>query len=91
MAHLRDTKGDAQGTCCGYHLGLGIWGRWLEEAEIDKTVTQHKLRHTYATRLLEAGTELVDIQALLGHMNLATTQICTHVSEERMANIVSKL
>jgi len=35
--------------------------------------------------------ELVDIQALLGHVNLATTQIYTHVSEERMADVVSKL
>ncbi|MCA9232582.1 MAG: tyrosine-type recombinase/integrase [Gammaproteobacteria bacterium] len=65
--------------------------RLVEKAEIDKTVTPHKLRHTYATRLLEAGAELVDIQALLGHVNLATTQIYTHVSEDRMANIVSKL
>ncbi|WP_293650251.1 tyrosine-type recombinase/integrase [Thiolapillus sp.] len=63
----------------------------VEKAGIDKPVSPHKLRHTYATRLLESGAELVDIQTLLGHVNLATTQIYTHVSEERMADVVSKL
>ena len=62
-----------------------------ERANIPKKVTPHKLRHTYATRLLEAGAELVDIQALLGHVDLATTQIYTHVSNDRMTSIVSKL
>lgn len=65
--------------------------RLVEKAGIDKQVTPHKLRHTYATRLLESGAELVDIQALLGHVNLATTQIYTHVSDDRMADVVSKL
>ena len=51
----------------------------------------HKLRHTYATNLLNAGAELVDIQALLGHVNLATTQIYTHVDQDRMAAVVNKL
>lgn len=63
----------------------------VERAEIDKPITPHKLRHTYATRLLESGAQLVDIQALLGHSNIATTQIYTHVAEDRMANVVSKL
>jgi integrase/recombinase XerD len=40
---------------------------------------------------LESGAELVDIQVLLGHVNLATTQIYTHVSEDRMAGVVSRL
>jgi integrase/recombinase XerD len=61
---------------------------WLEKEE---QATPHKLRRTYATRLLESGTELVDIQVLLGHVNLATTQIYTHVSEDRMAGVVAKL
>lgn len=65
--------------------------RLVEKAGIDKHVTPHKLRHTYATRLLESGAQLVDIQVLLGHVNLATTQIYTHVGEERMASVVSKL
>jgi integrase/recombinase XerD len=45
----------------------------------------------YATRLLESGAGLVDIQALPGHVNLATTQIYTHVNGERMADVVSML
>lgn len=65
--------------------------RLVEKAGIDKAITPHKLRHTYATRLLESGAELVDIQVLLGHVDLATTQIYTHVGEDRMASVVSKL
>lgn len=44
----------------------------------------------YPTQL-ESGAELVDIQVLLGHVNLATTQIYTHVSEDRMAGVVARL
>jgi integrase/recombinase XerD len=50
-------------------------GHAIARAGIDKQVTPHKLRHTYATRPLESGAELVDTQVLLGHVNLATTQI----------------
>jgi integrase/recombinase XerD len=75
----------------GVHAARAYLRRLVEKAGIDKTVTPHKLRHTYATRLLESGAELVDIQALLGHVNLATTQIYTHVNEDRMASVVSKL
>ena len=65
--------------------------RLLARAGVDKEVTPHKLRHTYATRFLESGAELVDIQVLLGHVNRATTQIYTHVSEDRMSQVVGRL
>ena len=65
--------------------------RLRQRANIAKPITPHKLRHTYATNLLNAGAELVDIQALLGHVNLATTQIYTHVDQDRMAAVVNKL
>ncbi len=63
----------------------------LEKAGIDKKISPHKLRHTYATNLLNAGAELVDIKALLGHESIATTQIYTNVGQERMEKVVSKL
>lgn len=63
----------------------------LKKAGIQKKVTPHKMRHTYATKLLSSGAQLVDIQALLGHVNLTTTQIYSHVTEERLASVVSGL
>ena len=49
------------------------------------------MRHTYATNLLDAGAELVDIKALLGHESVATTQIDTNVGQERMEQVVARL
>jgi integrase/recombinase XerD len=65
--------------------------RLLARAGIEKPITPHKLRHTYATRLLETGAQLVDIQALLGHADIGSTQVYTHVGEDRMAELVSRL
>ena len=47
----------------------------LKQAGIEKKVSSHKLRHTYATNQLNAGAELVDIKALLGHESIATPQL----------------
>ncbi len=63
----------------------------IEKAGIDKKVTPHKLRHTYATRLLEKDVQLVDIQALLGHESIATTQIYTHAGQERLSKLVADI
>jgi len=63
----------------------------LQKAGIDKKISPHKLRHTYATNLLNAGADLVDIQALLGHSTINTTQIYTNVGQERMAQVVARL
>ena len=63
----------------------------LKKAGIDKKISPHKLRHTYATNLLNAGAELVDIQALLGHSTINTTQIYTNVGQERMEQVVARL
>lgn len=63
----------------------------LKKAGIDKKISPHKLRHTYATNLLNAGAELVDIKALLGHDSIATTQIYTNVGQERMERVVGRL
>ena len=63
----------------------------LEKAGIEKKISPHKLRHTYATNLLNAGADLVDIKALLGHESISTTQIYTNVGQERMEQVVGRL
>ena len=56
----------------------------LQKAGIEKKISPHKLRHTYAANLLNVGAELVDSQALLGHSTLNTTPIDAHVDQNRM-------
>lgn len=59
-------------------------------AGVSKKVTPHTLRHTYATDLLERGADLRSVQELLGHKNVATTQIYTHVTNKRLRDVHEK-
>jgi integrase/recombinase XerD len=101
-AYLRELRGDLErgrgkaggalflNARGGVLSRMGIWKilrKHVARAGIERRVTPHTLRHTFATHLLEGGADLASVQEMLGHADISTTQIYTHVDRDYLRNV----
>ena len=83
--------GQGRSPCLSPETARGVFRAARNRAGLPGWYTPHTLRHSFATHLLESGTELVVIKALLGHSRQATTTCYTHVRTDHIAKVSSPL
>jgi integrase/recombinase XerD len=100
LKYLRDSRQDILGTRESEYLFVSkkgsklnrksVWRllkNYVVRTKITKNITPHTLRHSFATHLIENGADLRSVQELLGHMDISTTQVYTHLAKEKLQKI----